>query len=202
MDTLITPSVPASPPRRLAGQSFLIRAIAYITDVPLFSVLFFLGGLLGAILPLIVSAIAADSADLPRVGDLVGWAMTFLLGLLYFLLCEWLYGATPGKLLCGLRVRMDDGSPCTFRAALIRGLLRCVELLFFGLPAYLHMRKWANKRIGDDLAGTVVVRAADVEPQQRSKWRLVLALGLYVFLATNLIGGMWLLKVVASLVVK
>jgi len=59
-------------------------------------------------------------------------------------------------------VRKLDGSPCDWKAALIRGALRLVEvnpILLGGLPAGLAIIASARKqRIGDMLAGTLVVR--------------------------------------------
>ncbi len=83
-------------------------------------------------------------------------------------LLEWWYpvvfevllgGATPGKLAVGLVVLHDDGTPVTWRASLVRNLLRFVD----GLPivplfALVTMGMSTDfKRIGDHAAGTVVV---------------------------------------------
>jgi len=58
-------------------------------------------------------------------------------------------------------VRKLDGSPCDWKAALIRGGLRLFEvnpLLLGGLPAGLVIISTSQKqRLGDILAGTVVV---------------------------------------------
>ncbi|MBK8057237.1 MAG: RDD family protein [Gemmatimonadetes bacterium] len=69
-------------------------------------------------------------------------------------------GQTPGKKWMGLRVIRDTGHPITVREAGARNLLRIVDLL---PPPYLlgilfiafHPK---GKRIGDLVAGTVVVR--------------------------------------------
>ena len=64
----------------------------------------------------------------------------------------------------GLVVRKLDGSRCDWKAALIRSALRLVEvnpLLLGGLPAGLVIIASERKqRIGDLLAGTLVVSAA------------------------------------------
>lgn len=121
-------------------------------------------------------------------------AMGLLLALLYFVACEWLFGATPGNFVCGLRVVMDDGSPCTLKAALIRGVVRFFDGLLFGLPAYLAMKPQEYRRAGDDLAHTLVVKASDLTPGRlRSKWRLLVALAVYMFVATSICG--WYLMV-------
>ena len=88
-----------------------------------------------------------------------------LLGVLagYPILFETLWrGRTPGKAAMGLRVVRDDGGPVTFRQALVRGLTgmfveRPGVTLFAGavVCSLLNSR---SKRIGDVLAGTVVLR--------------------------------------------
>src|SRR5437867_12915347 len=86
----------------------------------------------------------------------------FLLFWGYFLLFEALNGGrTPGKRLMGIRVVMDTGHPLTFTAAAVRNLVRIVDMqpLFtyqVGLAFVLFHAQ--NKRLGDIVAGTVVVR--------------------------------------------
>lgn len=88
----------------------------------------------------------------------------FLIYLAYFVLLEALWSRTLGKFFQGLVVRKLDGSRCDWKAALIRSALRIVEvnpLLVGGLPAGLVIIASERKqRIGDLLAGTLVVSAA------------------------------------------
>jgi uncharacterized membrane protein SpoIIM required for sporulation/uncharacterized RDD family membrane protein YckC len=76
-------------------------------------------------------------------------------------------GQTPGKRRLGLRVVLDGGYPVTARAALVRNLLRAVDILppptwlVGGAVMMLHPQ---TKRIGDIVAGTMVVR----EPRELS----------------------------------
>jgi uncharacterized RDD family membrane protein YckC len=69
-------------------------------------------------------------------------------------------GRSLGKMALGLRVVREDGGPIRFRHALVRGLLGVVE--FWGtLGAAALITSLASargKRLGDFLAGTVVVR--------------------------------------------
>jgi uncharacterized RDD family membrane protein YckC len=73
-----------------------------------------------------------------------------------------LRGRTPGKAAMGLRVVRDDGGPIGFRHALARGLLgAAVErpgITFFTGAVLVSSLNERNKRLGDLLAGTVVVR--------------------------------------------
>jgi len=88
-------------------------------------------------------------------------AFFFLSYLAYFVVLEALWSRTVGKYFQGLIVRKLDGGRCDWRAALIRGGLRIVEvnpLLLGGLPAGLFVISTDRKqRLGDILAGTVVV---------------------------------------------
>ena len=69
-------------------------------------------------------------------------------------------GRTVGKLALGLRVVRDDGGAIRFRHALARGLMAVVEIyLCFGAIAVItSLLSPEGKRVGDYLAGTVVVR--------------------------------------------
>jgi uncharacterized RDD family membrane protein YckC len=86
---------------------------------------------------------------------------------------EWFYpvlfelsrsAATPGKRALGLRVVMDDGMPVTLAASLLRNLLRVVDFLpALYLTGVLSMLWRADfKRLGDVVAGTLVVHDRDV----------------------------------------
>jgi uncharacterized membrane protein SpoIIM required for sporulation/uncharacterized RDD family membrane protein YckC len=80
----------------------------------------------------------------------------------YFTLFEALGGGrTPGKRRLGIRVVMDTGHPITLQAALIRNLIRLVDVQPFPTYAiallFVSFRK-DNKRLGDIVAGTIVVR--------------------------------------------
>jgi len=79
----------------------------------------------------------------------------------YFFIFEALWSRTPGKFLQGLVVRKTDGSRCRVKDHIIRTLARTIEanpILFGGIPAGVAIFASARKqRIGDSLAGTVVV---------------------------------------------
>ncbi len=69
-------------------------------------------------------------------------------------------GRSLGKMALGLRVVREDGGPITFRHAFVRGLLSVVEIwITFGSVALVtSLASAKGKRLGDFLAGTVVVR--------------------------------------------
>src|SRR2546421_645204 len=72
-------------------------------------------------------------------------------------------GRTVGKLALGLRVVREDGGPIRFRQALVRGLTWFfVDFWVFGLAGavaiFVSLASTKGKRVGDFLAGTVVIR--------------------------------------------
>jgi uncharacterized RDD family membrane protein YckC len=92
-------------------------------------------------------------------------------------------GRTLGKLALGLRVVRDDGGPIRFRHALVRGLAGFfVDFWALGLGGFValivSLSSKQGKRVGDYLAGTVVIRQRvprtyldDVYmPPQLSRW--------------------------------
>lgn len=85
----------------------------------------------------------------------------------YFIFFEGLWnGQTLGKKAMGIRVRMADGTPVRFGAALTRNLLRPGDFLpslyFAGLLAmFTNIR---SQRLGDMVAGTVVISERKAAP--------------------------------------
>jgi uncharacterized RDD family membrane protein YckC len=72
-------------------------------------------------------------------------------------------GRTLGKLAMGLRVVRDDGGPIRFRHALVRGLAGFfVDFWALGVlgavAVFVSLSSVQGKRVGDMLAGTIVVR--------------------------------------------
>ena len=103
---------------------------------------------------------------LPRT--LIGWGLAALVLLSFALL--WGYfvyfeglrdGQTPGKKKLRIRVTHDGGYPLSLRGAMVRNLLRVVDIqpipswLVGGTVMLLHPQ---TKRLGDLAAGSVVVR--------------------------------------------
>jgi uncharacterized RDD family membrane protein YckC len=68
-------------------------------------------------------------------------------------------GKTLGKMALGIRVVTREGAPIRFRHAAVRGLLSVVEVYFFAFIAILSTAvSRNNQRVGDALAGTIVIR--------------------------------------------
>jgi uncharacterized RDD family membrane protein YckC len=109
---------------------------------------------------LVNSSVADDLALLAAIsilitaGVLVGYPVTF----------ETLTrGRSLGKLALGLRVVREDGGPIRFRQALVRGLTGFfVDFWVLGLggvvAVFVSLASAKGKRVGDYLAGTVVIQ--------------------------------------------
>jgi uncharacterized RDD family membrane protein YckC len=100
--------------------------------------------------------------------NIAGYGFSALGGLLYHSLTESIYGASLGKLACGLRVVTEEGQPITMRKALLRSLAYFFDALFFGLVAYASMKESPlNQRYGDRWAHTVVISSKDLPSNSR-----------------------------------
>lgn len=91
-------------------------------------------------------------------------AVLFILGFLivwgYFIFWETVWsGRTPGKRVAGIRVLRDGGYPIDFRAAFVRNICRYVDFLpaGYGVGAFVMFLSADSKRLGDYVAGTIVV---------------------------------------------
>lgn len=85
----------------------------------------------------------------------------FLVFFGYHIFFEMLWnGQTPGKRFAHLRVIRDDGTPLTFFDSAVRNILRVVDMLpaiySVGLLTMFFHKQY--KRVGDIIAGTVVVK--------------------------------------------
>jgi uncharacterized RDD family membrane protein YckC len=69
-------------------------------------------------------------------------------------------GRTLGKMALGLRVVRDDGGPIRFRHALVRAMAAVIEIWITAgaVALVVSLASSQGKRLGDFLAGTVVVR--------------------------------------------
>jgi uncharacterized RDD family membrane protein YckC len=95
----------------------------------------------------------------------------FAIALLYPVIFEALWGATPGKRLCSLAVVHADGTPIGWSAAFLRNVVRIADALpvgyFVGLVSMLLDPQF--RRLGDLAAGTVVIHrdAVGVRPKMQ-----------------------------------
>jgi uncharacterized RDD family membrane protein YckC len=110
----------------------------------------------------------AIASSVPGLGDGTRLLVLCTTYFMYYLLSEALWARTLGKFMCGLRICRYDGRACDWKAATTRTLLRIVEvnpilasLLPAGLAVMFSKRK---QRIGDMLAGTVVIAVNERPP--------------------------------------
>lgn len=126
-------------------------------------------GLLDAALQLVVllvvgGTVAATSLDVSEAaGQALGVLLLVVTLIVYPVAFETLLrGRTPGKAAMGLRVVRDDGGPVGFRQALARGLagafLERPGITGFSAGVICSLLNSRGKRIGDLLAGTVVLQ--------------------------------------------
>lgn len=137
-----------TPARDADAATVRRRGLAYVADTIV---------VLGAVVAAERRRGSGSGRRILRAGLLAGVG-----GTLYHVLLEGAFGRTVGKRLLGIAVIRSDGAPCTYTAATTRTLLRAVDWLpvayLLGLAAIRLTER--RRRIGDRLAGTVVVRPA------------------------------------------
>jgi len=120
------------------------------------------------------SMIVANSTDVEKIFSTAPkWVFAvmiiilFLILIGYFTFFEWLWnGQTPGKRWLKLRVIREDGRPITFWEASLRNCFRAVDMMptpFYSLGLISVFSTSRDQRIGDMVAGTVVVREREAE---------------------------------------
>jgi len=134
------------------------RFLALGVDSVLQFVLYF-----AATLTLVFGVPAIGSGSLPLLAQL-GPASAILIGFCiywgYFAFFEILWsGRTPGKRLAGIRVIKESGRPINAYEAIGRNIMRAIDFLpaMYGLGVVVMMANRNSRRLGDYLAGTVVI---------------------------------------------
>jgi len=106
-------------------------------------------------------------AGLPKWVYALSTILLFLLVDTYFAFFEWIWsGQTPGKRWMKLRVIREDGRPITFFEASVRNLLRSFDMfpgVFYSIGLISVFSSTRDQRVGDMVAGTVVVREREAE---------------------------------------
>ncbi len=123
---------------------------------------------------------------LPRmVGPALAIFILFAIYWGYFAAFETLWkGQTPGKRYAGIRVIKESGRPINAFEAIGRNLMRAVDVLpgIYGVGLVCMMLNRQSRRLGDFVAGTVVVHEKPTE-EVRPTWNTVTD-------ATSATGGM------------
>ena len=146
------------------GNRFLACAIDHALQAAVL-LLIFLSGLFIANATSSTLERAVDSA--PKWVLAVTILLLFLTFACYFAFFEWLWsGQTPGKRWMKLRVIREDGRPITFWEASVRNLLRTMDMMpgiFYSIGLICVFLNGRDQRVGDMVAGTVVVREREAE---------------------------------------
>jgi uncharacterized RDD family membrane protein YckC len=133
----------------LAGLgSRLLAQLLDLLIVAAFNIVLFI--LLAAV------ATALDASDTALA--VLAASVASLDAFLYFAINEgWRGGRTPGKRALGLRVVGAGGGAIGFSEALVRNLVRAVDMLL-GIGAVVMFFDSRSRRLGDFAAGTLVIR--------------------------------------------
>ena len=139
------------------------RFLALLADTAIQGILAFFVFILGAF-------IAAGLAKIWGVGTQWVFAIiivsAFLLNSGYFALFEIFWnGQTPGKRYAQIRVIKEDGRPIGVYEAIVRNALRLIDALpgMYGVGLISVFLSGQSKRLGDYVAGTVVVHEKTLE---------------------------------------
>ena len=148
------------PEPRLGTESRTLgqRAGAIVLDSLLLGVCF---GVLSAVVAAAAFLLAPDptGAAAVNVAVLGLWLLTAVSGLAYVVYFEGAHGQTLGKRAVGIVVVDEDGDPIGYADALVRNVLRVVDVLpmAYLLGAALVMVTERGQRVGDLAAETIVV---------------------------------------------
>lgn len=156
IDTIREIETPEGVSLRLRTAGALPRAQAWMVDLLLRGALF-----LVAMIPLSLLGVAGNGLALLVLFALM-WA--------YSVVCEvWLDGQTLGKRALGLRVVNADGTPVAWLPSVVRNLLRVVDILpgVYGVGLVSTLIDPHARRLGDIVAGTMVVHAQDLPAGQQ-----------------------------------
>lgn len=148
ISTAVTPATFASLGSRFVAQ--IVDALA------MFGVFF----VLGSFFAMLFGGATESGFEFTGFAGGLFIAVEIVLVLGYFVISEARWGATLGKLAAGIRVQSTNGQGIGYAAALVRNLMRVVDMLpaFYltGVISILVTRR--NQRLGDLVADSVVVR--------------------------------------------
>lgn len=137
------------------GSRFLALAIDMLIEAVISVVVILIAIIIGV----------SGALNIFRQGPVWGLALLALIAFAvyfgYFAAFEIIWsGQTPGKRIIGIRVIKETGRPLAPTETLARNLLRIVDQLpaFYALGVVVAMLNPLNKRIGDFVAGSIVVR--------------------------------------------
>lgn len=113
------------------------------------------------------SVFGAEFIAAPKWIKAIMIILIFLVIAGYFVFFEWVWhGQTPGKRWMKLRVIREDGRPITFFESAVRNLVRIFDMqpgIFYSMGLISVFIGSRDQRVGDLVAGTVVVREREAE---------------------------------------
>jgi uncharacterized RDD family membrane protein YckC len=133
----------------------------------------------------VTSGYIGDNGGLYTTTTAVPWPWLSLIGFVYFIVLEAMFGATLGKQLMRVKVVRLDGQDLSVTAVAARNVLRIIDFLpiAYLLGGLLVLATPAAQRVGDMVAGTAIVyrhrarRPGATRTSDRRKIR-ILVLGL------------------------
>lgn len=149
-----------APPAEAAGPTIAglrDRFAAFLLDVTFLYVIYW-------VTMVLFRSIAFDSAQgpIPASGfsGLIFHGIFLILAFLWFVLPEFIFHGSVGKLLCRLSVHGADGAPATFTAVFLRNLLRPLDIVLAPLLITTAAMEWTSwhQRLGDLAAHTLVIK--------------------------------------------
>lgn len=149
------------------------------------------GAALAAIL-IGIGTLASTGLDAGGIGAAIIYILVFLVIFGYPAAFETLWrGRTLGKAAMGLRVVTVEGAPIRFRHAAIRSIFSLVDWLatqgVVGITALLVTKR--NQRVGDLVAGTIVLRERVASNRSSAPVQFVAPIGLEAYTATLATGA-------------
>ena len=139
------------------------RFLAMLADTAIQLILAFFVIILGSI---VGAGLASFGGLGPQWIFAIVILLLFLLNSGYFALFEIFWnGQTPGKRYAQVRVIKDDGRPIGAYEAIVRNAVRLVDMLpaMYGIGLISIFTSRQSKRLGDFVAGTVVVHEKTLE---------------------------------------
>ena len=139
-----------------------------------------------------VGTLASAGLDAGGVGAAAIYVLIFLVVFGYPAIFETMWrGRTLGKAAMGLRVVTVEGAPIRFRHAAVRSIFSLVDWLatqgVVGITALLVTKR--NQRVGDLVAGTIVLRERVATTRSSAPVQFVAPIGLEGYTATLATGA-------------
>jgi uncharacterized RDD family membrane protein YckC len=162
-DGMDNQSIGNTDPSNMEYASIGQRILAYIADGFILSIILTIigiGGLLATGGTAMLTGGSEAAVSSLGIGLILIYAAGMVLPILYFIGLPARNGKTLGKKLLGIKIVKEDGSPIGVKASAIRYLLLMVDMLptLFIVGFYYMKNSDRNQRLGDKVAGTVVIQ--------------------------------------------